>query len=136
MCDNGYNVTFRSRYYEIHSMKNIKFVGREMKMRNNLYVFDNSKLNCYLTKTNEARFWKKRLGHINFDSLIKFIKMGYVKGIPIFSKPNNSINKSCQFGKHTSTHFKTKEFSSSRPLDLIHVDIFGSNRTKNIKLGR
>jgi len=48
-------------------------------------------------------------------------------------KANNSISKSCKFGKQTRTHFNSKEFSSSIPLELIHTYICGLTREKTIK---
>ena len=70
---------------------------------------------------------------MNFDSLIKFSKMGDVRGLLRLSRVNNSICKSCQFGKKTRTHFKSKYFSSSRPLELIHTDICGPMREETPK---
>lgn len=56
-----------------------------------------------------------------------------MRGLPRLLMPDNSIYKSSQFGKQTRTHFKSKEFSSSRPLDLIHTGICGPTREKNPK---
>lgn len=67
---------------------------------------------------------------MNFDSLIKVSKMGVVRGLPRMSRLDNSLWKSCWFGKQTRTHFKSKDFSSFGPLELIHIDIFGQNREK------
>lgn len=108
MCNNGYDVSFRSKDYEICNMKNIKLVGKQIRTDKNVYVFDDSRINCYLRKTNEARLWHKRLGHMNFDSLIKAIKMGVVRGLPKLSRPDRSIFKSCQFGKLNRIHFSQK----------------------------
>ena len=73
------------------------------------------------------------LGQMNFDSFIRVRNMGEMRGFPRLSRPNNSISKSCQFDKQTRTHFKSKEFCSSRPLELIHIDIWGPTREKTLK---
>lgn len=95
MCDNGYDVTFGYKYHEIHNIKNEKLVGKAIRAHNNVYVFDNSRVNYFLRETNEAWLWHKRLGHMNFDNLIKVSKMGVVRGLPRLSKPDNTICKSC-----------------------------------------
>lgn len=133
MCDNGYNMKFKSKEFEIHNMKNGKLVGKEIKTHNNVYVFDESNARYYLSKMNEAWLWHKRLCHMNFDSLIKVSKMVDVRALPRLSSRDNSICKSCQFCKNNRTNFKSKEFSSSRPMELIHTDICGPTREKTPK---
>ena len=108
-------------------------MGKAVKTNNNIYVFDDSSVCYYSSKLSEAQLWHKTLGHMNFDSIIRVNQLGAVIAFPRLSKPNNSICKSCQFGKQTRTHFKTKEFSSSRPLELIHTDINDPNRAKILR---
>jgi len=49
------------------------------------------------------------------------------------SKPHNDVCKACQFGKKTRFLFKTKEYSMSRPLKIIHIDHFEPSRTCALK---
>ena len=50
--------------------------------------------------------------------------------MPTIKKPQNTICKSCQLGKQTRTSFKTKDkLSTSRPLQLVHMDLCGPSRT-------
>lgn len=133
MCDNGYNVTFRSKDCEICNIKYGKLVGKAVSTHNNVYFFDESRVSCYLSKTSEAQPWHKSLGHMNFDILIKISKIGAVKGLARLLRPDNNIYKSCQFGKQTKTHFKSEEFFSSRSMELIHIDICGPTITKTLK---
>ena len=43
MCDNGYNVTFQSKYCEIWKVENGKLVRKAVMTHNNVYVFDGSR---------------------------------------------------------------------------------------------
>jgi len=52
-------------------------------------------------------------------------------GLPDIRIPDNTICKSCQFGKKTRTNFPEKEGSTSRPLELVHTDVCGPFRTKS-----
>lgn len=62
--------------------------------------------------------------------------MGAMSGLPRLSRPDSSFYKSCQFGKQTRNHFKTKYFSSSRALEIIHIDICDPTREKIPRGGR
>ena len=78
-----------------------------------------------MIQTNEIQLWHKILGHINFESFVKTNKRQLVKGLPNISKPIKSLCKSCHHGKQTRVSFKTKEQSSSRPLEMIHTYLCG-----------
>jgi len=83
--------------------------------------------------TDDSWLWHRRLGHINFDNLVKISKLGAVRNLPKIIKPSNPICKHCQLGKQTRATFKTKEHSSSKPLELVHIDICGPMRTKSLQ---
>lgn len=51
--------------------------------------------------------------------------------LPDIRIPDNTICKSCQFGKQTRTDFPEKEGSASRPLELVHIDVCGPSRKKS-----
>eukprot|EP00253_Pinus_taeda_P036475 PITA_36475 len=54
-----------------------------------------------------------------------------VRDLPDIRIPDNTICKSCQFGKQTRTNFPEKEGSASRPLELVHTDICGPTRKRS-----
>lgn len=81
----------------------------------------------------EKWLWHRRLGHINFDNLVKVSKLGVVRNLPKITKPLNPICKHCQLGKQTSVRFKAKEHSTSKPLELVHTDLCGPTRNKSFQ---
>jgi len=83
----------------------------------------------YSEKEDEDWLWHKRLGHIKFDNLVKITSKGEIRDIPSIRKSPNSICSSCQKGKLTRSTFKTKEYHSSKPLELVHTDLCGPMRT-------
>ena len=88
---------------------------------------------CHLSKYDESWLWHRRLGHLNFDHLIKLRNNGAVKYFPKISKPYDSVCKPCQMGKLTRTKFKSKSFTSTnKPLQLVHVDLYGPSRKEGI----
>jgi transposase InsO family protein len=99
----------------------------------NLYILDmEGEEKCCLGQEDESWLWHRRLGHISFDNLIKSNKKEAVRDLPKIIKPSNPICKPCQMWKHTKVRFKTKEHSSSRPLELVHSDLYGPTRTKSL----
>ena len=65
------------------------------------------------------------MGHIHFGNLIKVSKHQAVREMPEIHKPNIGICEAYQHGKQTRVEFKTKEHSTTRPLELVHTDLCG-----------
>jgi hypothetical protein len=88
---------------------------------------------CHLRKYDESWLWHRRLGHLNFDHLIKLRNIGAVKDLPKISKPYDYVCKHCQIGNLTQTNFKYKKFSSiEKTLQLVHMDLCGPSRKEGI----
>jgi hypothetical protein len=73
------------------------------------------------------------MGHINFDNLVKVSNRGVVRGMPKIIKPSNPVYKNCQHGKQTKVRFKMKEYSTSKPFELVHTHLCGPRRTRRIQ---
>jgi hypothetical protein len=87
---------------------------------------------CCLSQEDEIWLWNRSLQHLIFDNLIKSINKEAIRDLPKVIKPSNSIYKHCQIGKKTRVSFKTKENSTTKPLELIHTYLCGPTRTKSI----
>ena len=56
-----------------------------------------------------------------------------MKGIPFLKFEKDRICDACQLGKQTKSSFKSiKDIMISRPLELIHMDLFGPTKTKSL----
>jgi transposase InsO family protein len=73
------------------------------------------------------------MGHIHFDNLVKVSKNEAAREMPQIMKPTNTLCKHCQQGKQTKTRFKSKEYSMTRPLEIVHTDLVGPTTTKGLK---
>jgi hypothetical protein len=100
----------------------------------NIYVLSEigNEKRC-LGKEDEGWLWIRRMGHIHFDKLVKVSKKEVVREIPQITKPTNTLCKHCQQGKKTKTRFKSKEYSTTRPLEIVHTDLVGPNTKKGLK---
>jgi transposase InsO family protein len=134
MCDQGHKVTFDSQKCEIRKEGSGKLIATTARTSSNIYVLSeigNEK--CFLGKEDESWLWHKRMGHIHFDNLVKVNKREAVREMPQITKPTNTLCKHCQQGKQTKTRFKSKEYSTTRPLEIVHTDLVGPTTTKGLK---
>ena len=95
---------------------------------NNIYILDEKDENCYLGNGDESWLRHKILRHVNFDNLIQLNKNEAIRDLPLIKNLSSSICKQCQHGKQTRVKFKIKEYSTTKPLEIIHIDICGPMR--------
>jgi hypothetical protein len=128
ICDRGCEVAFTTKNCKINTVNTEELIAKGVKTKNNIYVMKEDKEKCHLRKFNEIWLWNRRLGHLNFDHIVKLNNEGTVKDLPRISKPNNSICESCQMGKLTHAQFKSNNFTSSeKSLQIVHMDLCGKS---------
>jgi len=126
ICDQGHNVVFSTKDCEIRNSSSGELVAKGVRTPNNIYILNKIQEDkCYLSQIDESWMWHKRLGHASFDKLINIIKINAVRAIQKLFKPNQGVCGPFQHGNQTRTSHKTKEFSTSNPLEIIHVDLCG-----------
>jgi hypothetical protein len=129
VCDKGCEVVFTSKDCKIKALSSGQLIAKGIRIENNVYVLKEEKEECHLSKYDESWLWHRRLGHLNFDHIIKLRNNGAVKDLPKISKPYDYVCKSCQIGKLTCTQFKSKKIpSTEKPLQLVHMDLCGPSR--------
>ena len=134
MCDQGHKVTFDSQKCEIKKEGSRKLITTATRTSSNIYVLSkigNEK--CCLGKEDESWLWHRRMGHMHFDNLVKVSKREAVREMSQITKPTNTLCKNCQQGKKTKTMFKSKEYSTTKPLEIVHIDLVGPTTTKGLK---
>jgi hypothetical protein len=134
MCDQGHKVTFNSQKCDIRKEGSGKLIFTAARTSRNIYVLSEiGNEECFLGKEDESWLWNRRMGHLHFDKLVKVSKREAVREIPQIKKPTNTLCKHCQQGKQTKTRFKSKEYSMTRPLEIVHTDLVGPTTTKGLK---
>jgi hypothetical protein len=137
MCDQGHKVTFDSQKCEIRKEGSGKLVTTAARTSSNIYVLSEiGNKKCCLGKEDESWLWHRRMGHMHFDNLVKVSKRDAVREMPQITKPTNTLCKHCQQGKQTKTSFKLKEYSTTKPLEIVHTDLVGPTTTKGLKCER
>jgi hypothetical protein len=134
MCDQGHKFTLDSQKCDIRKEGSGKLVSIAVRTSRNIYVLSeigNEK--CCLGKEYESWLWHTIMGHVHFDNLFKVNKREAAGEIPQITKPTNTLCKHCQKGKQTKTRFKSKEYSTTKPLEIVHIDLVGPITTKGLK---
>ncbi|KAG8485341.1 hypothetical protein CXB51_021417 [Gossypium anomalum] len=79
------------------------------------------------SKEDSIMLWHRRLGHPNFMYLKKLFPLLFL------NKKISSLNcEVCQLSKHTRVPYPLKPYVQSQPFSLIHSDLWGASRVKNI----
>ena len=97
----------------------------------NLYLVDfNSNaaqlLTCLFTKSSMGWLWHRRLAHVGMKQLDRLIKHDLVNGLKDVKFEKDRLCRSCQARKKVgNTHPNKSMMSTSRPLELFHMDLFG-----------
>jgi hypothetical protein len=130
LCNMGYNCLFTNVDVFVfrRSDGSLAFKG-VLDDKLNLVVFSKENANldaCLIAKTNMGRLWHHRLAHVGMKNLHKFLKGDHVLGLTdvYFEKDRPCV--ACQAGKQVgSTHHSKNVMTTSRPLELLHMDLFG-----------
>ncbi|XP_075086206.1 putative mitochondrial protein AtMg00300 [Nicotiana tabacum] len=99
-----------------------------------IYIADFDSLNggdltCLGAINDDFELWYKRLGHESFTLLNKLIKKDLICRLTKSNFKDHKVCDACAKGKQVRSSFKPKkEVSTSRPLDLIHMDLCGPMR--------
>ena len=141
LCDNGKNsVTFTTSDVKVTSLKNNEVFIRGRRDRN-IYKADQkfapSKSICLSVMQEDTRLWHQRLGHANLKLISKLQTKDLVVGLPKINAKDGVVCEDCVMGKQTRVSFKTKKtISTSRPLELLHIDLCGPMRTRSLNHSR
>ncbi|GJW49268.1 putative ribonuclease H-like domain-containing protein [Tanacetum coccineum] len=90
-----------------------------------------------LDETDESKLWHMRLGHVNFKNINKLVKGHLVRGLPLKVFVNNHTCVAFKKGKQHKASCKAKlERIIRKPLELLHMDLFGHVSIESINKKR
>ncbi|GKC82159.1 putative ribonuclease H-like domain-containing protein [Tanacetum coccineum] len=92
-------------------------------------------LTCLIAKAtiDESNLWHRRLGHTNFKNMNKLVRGNLVRGLPSKIFENDHSCVACQKGKQHKASYKAKLVNSiSKPLHMLHMDLFGPTNVKSL----
>jgi len=136
LCDKGYKITFDPDQCLITDSKSAEtvLVGKRV---SNIYMLNvssiTSSMNCLISRDDESWLWHRRLAHIHMHHLNRIASKDLVIGLPKLKFERNKLCEACQMGKQTKSSFKPiNVVSTTRSLELLHMDLFGPSRTMSL----
>jgi hypothetical protein len=86
----------------------------------------NSPKTCLVAKSSMGWLWHRRLAHVGMRNLAKLLKDEHILGLTNVHFKKDRICKACQAGKQVGApHPQNSILTTSSPLELIHMDLFG-----------
>jgi len=131
ICDKGNKVEFLSKTCTVTDPVTGEVV-LVAKRNKNIYVADfeslqSGDLSCLKVVDDDAELWHKRLGILN-----KLIQKDLVHGLPMSKFEVQKVCDACVRGKHVKSSFKSiRDVSTSKPLELLHMDLCGPMRVQS-----
>ena len=130
LCEMGYNCLFTNEGVQILKREDssIAFTGR---LKDKLYLVDftTTKVTpetCLVAKSDKGWLWHRRLAHVGMRNLAKLLKGEHILGLTNIVFEKDRICGACQAGKQVGTPHPAKNVvSTTRPLELLHMDLFG-----------
>ncbi|XP_075095048.1 uncharacterized protein LOC142173366 [Nicotiana tabacum] len=135
LCDLGYEVKFKKTGCAIEDETCKIILPR--KRYGNVYILDgienlDSHL-CLASISDDPWLWHKKLGNSSMHLIENLSKHDLVIGLPKLNFSRNHVCNACHIGKQTRNTFKTKDIvSTTKLLQLLHMDLFGPTRTASI----
>ncbi|KAJ9547523.1 LOW QUALITY PROTEIN: hypothetical protein OSB04_020066 [Centaurea solstitialis] len=137
-CNKGLEVNFRETRCCVRT-----YEGKELNTgthKSNLYTVNFQKQRstteiCLLSKAslNQNVLWHRRLSHLNYATINQLAKAGLVTGLPSLKFTKEQLCSACEMGKIKKSSHKLKvEHNTSKPLQLLHMDLCGPMRVQSI----
>ncbi|KAJ9553562.1 hypothetical protein OSB04_017607 [Centaurea solstitialis] len=137
-CDKGLEVNFRETRCCVRTYEGQELI--EGTRRSNLYTVNFQKQRpfteiCLLSKAyfNQNVLWHRRLSHLNYATINQLAKAGLVNGLPSLKFTKEQLCSACEMGKIKKSSHKLKvEHNTSKPLQLLHMNLCGPIRVQSI----
>ncbi|KAJ9542419.1 hypothetical protein OSB04_028925 [Centaurea solstitialis] len=137
-CDKKLEVNFRETRCCVRTYDGQELI--EGTRRSNLYTINFRKQRpftevCLLSKAtfNQNVLWHRRLSHLNYATINQLAKTGLVTGLPSLRFTKEQLCSACEMGKIKKSSHKLKvEHNTSKPLQLLHMDLCGPMRVQSI----
>ncbi|CAJ2665853.1 unnamed protein product [Trifolium pratense] len=136
LCDQGMKVNFTKNECLVSNNEG-DILMRGIRSKDNCYLWipleEGNVSTCFLTKNEEVKLWHQKLGHLNLKSMKRVISEEAVRGLPILQIQEGNICGECQIGKQTKvSHQKLQHLSTSRVLELLHMDLMGPIQVESL----
>jgi len=129
LCDMGMLVLFSATHCVVFSQNDYKFIFEGYR-KGDLYIMDfslgSAMPTCLIAKATEGWLWHRRLGHAEMRNLQTLVKKKHIVGLSEVKFDKDRLRSACEAGKLATKHHSAKTVMITiRPLELLHMDLFG-----------
>ncbi|XP_066167815.1 uncharacterized protein [Oryza sativa Japonica Group] len=126
----GYNCLFTDEDVTIFRRddSSVAFKG---KLKDDFYLvdFDVDRVNleaCLIAKSSMGWLWHRRLAHVGMRNLVTLLEGEHILGLTNVTFEKDRVCSACQAGKQVGNPHPIKNIMTSTcPLELLHMDLFG-----------
>ena len=129
LCDLDLVVLFKKYGCAVYMVSDNSIVFSGVR-KGDLYIVDFSEgpqvAKCLMARASECWLWHRRLGHAGMRNLQKLVLKKHVLGIEEIRFSKDRLCGACEAGKMTKAKHAAKTImTTTRPLELLHMDLFG-----------
>jgi hypothetical protein len=130
LCKMGYNCLFTDIGVTVFRRSNDSIAFKGV-LERKLYLVDfnenTAELNtCLIAMTNMGWLWHHRLAHVGMKNLHKLLKGEHILGLTNVHFEKDKVCSASQAEKQVGAHHPHKNImTTDRPLELLHMDLFG-----------
>jgi hypothetical protein len=129
LCDLDFQCLFTEKEVVVSKKDDDQVIFKGFRY-NNLYLVDFTSddanlRTCLFTKSSLGWLWHRRLAHVGMSTLKKLLKKDMVRGLKDIVFEKDKLCSACQVSKQVANTHPCKAYmSTSRVLELLHVDLF------------
>ena len=133
ICDQDFMVLFSKGKCLAMNESRKKLISGVRTLDNCYGLVPDADIVCNNIRFPNEDLWHQQMGHASYKHLSIVSKHESVLGIPKLSRISNVVCGPCQLEKQTKAkHFSTQTSATSRPLELLHLDLMGPTKTESL----
>ncbi|KAM5584807.1 hypothetical protein ABKV19_004255, partial [Rosa sericea] len=138
MADDYEDVWFNKHRCLVLNKKGEGIMGGKRSLDNCYHIQANESFklqSCMSVRSTEETFelWHKRMGHVNYQDLLKLSSKQCVRGLPNLNGKTDKICGECKIGKQTKApHKVVNSATTTKVLELLHMDLMGPAQSESM----
>ena len=133
ICDQDFMVLFSNGKCLVMDDSRKKLISGLRTLNNCYGLVPDANIVCNSIRLPNKDLWHQQMGHASYKHLSVVSKHKSVLEIPKLSRVCNVVSGPYQLGKQTKAkHPSTQTSATSRPLELLHLDLMGPTRTESL----
>ena len=133
ICDQDFMVLFSKGKCLVMNESGKKLISGVCTLDSCYGLVPNADIMCNSIRLPNEDLWYQQMGHASYKHLSIVSKHESVLGIPKLGRMSNVVCGSCQLRKQTKAkHPNIQTSTTSRPLELLHLDLMGPTRIESL----